>query len=79
MEISKSKNDKCVCCGCDTQIPKATPLSKRRYYVYGGGQLCADCYKKLYICQSESGGKLSFEEMKYLLEMCEKSNNGKCD
>jgi len=38
----------CVRCGKETPYDKSTPLSIRLYYVESSGQLCADCWKKVY-------------------------------
>ena len=42
--------ERCVLpdCGKILDIPKNTPISLRRYYIEGVGQLCEDCYKKIY-------------------------------
>lgn len=37
----------CVYCGRATGIPKALPIDLRKYYIYGCGQLCENCYKKI--------------------------------
>lgn len=38
----------CVCCGKKTQVLKSEPISRRKFYIEGGGQLCRDCYYELY-------------------------------
>ena len=44
MQTPNKETDKCACCGCDTGIPKDTPISNRKYYIQGSGQLCDKCY-----------------------------------
>lgn len=41
--------EKCVACGKATAYTKDTPISERSGYVEGGGQLCQDCYKDVYL------------------------------
>ncbi len=55
MERKKVKSNKrkgtyeeCVLCKCKTTIKKDWPIEKRYGYVEGVGQLCYNCYKKLY-------------------------------
>ncbi len=43
------KTDKCVLCGRDTGIETETPVSHRKNYIIGGGQLCENCYSDLYL------------------------------
>jgi len=38
----------CIRCGQPTSYDIYTPISSRRYYVYGSGQLCEDCWKRVY-------------------------------
>ena len=40
--------ERCVLCWRETDVPKDTPVSRRRYYLEGQGQLCAKCYYELY-------------------------------
>lgn len=40
--------ERCACCGRTTDIPENMPVSKRKFYIEGGGQLCRDCYYELY-------------------------------
>lgn len=40
--------ERCVLCWRETDIPKDTPVSRRKYYLEGQGQLCAKCYYELY-------------------------------
>lgn len=43
-----SEMERCVLCWRETDIPKDTPVSRRKYYLEGQGQLCAKCYYELY-------------------------------
>ena len=38
----------CICCGRETEYEVSTPVTVRRYYVEGSGQLCPLCYQELY-------------------------------
>lgn len=40
--------ERCVLCWRETDVPKDTPVNRRRYYLEGQGQLCAKCYYELY-------------------------------
>jgi len=40
--------DKCVNCGCETPYFINIHIDLRNYYVKGAGQLCKDCYDKIY-------------------------------
>jgi hypothetical protein len=42
------EKDKCVSCGKETRYSKDLHLDLRNYYIEGVGQLCYDCYTKLY-------------------------------
>lgn len=53
--------EKCVCCGRCTNIPKYMHVSKRSYYVEGIGQLCNECFKKIY-----HDSDISKNEMEYI-------------
>ena len=41
--------DKCNCCGVETPYDKETHIDNRIGYIEGAGQLCLDCYDKIYI------------------------------
>lgn len=38
----------CTVCGAPTGVPVDTPVSQRKCYVPGGGQLCEACCQALY-------------------------------
>ena len=38
----------CIRCGTPTSYSTSTPITLRRYYVKGSGQLCEHCYFTLY-------------------------------
>lgn len=40
--------DNCIVCGKETEYSKTTPIDLRYYYVEGAGQLCKECYEKIY-------------------------------
>lgn len=66
---TKTETDKCACCGCDTGIPKNTPLNTRKHYVQGCGQLCDKCYIELYVHKSEDETLVSLNEMNELIRL----------
>jgi hypothetical protein len=41
--------DKCVSCGSETPYDKTDHIDFRLGYVEGAGQLCLDCYEKIYM------------------------------
>ena len=47
-ETLKKEMDSCVSCGCETIYPKRMHIDYRFYYVEGAGQLCKECYEKIY-------------------------------
>jgi len=40
--------DNCVCCGKETEYDREAHIDFRMYYVEGAGQLCEECWKKIY-------------------------------
>ena len=40
--------DKCVRCGAVSQYSTSTPTSIRFFYVEGAGQLCKECWQRIY-------------------------------
>ena len=40
--------EKCAACGVTTNVPSGTPISERKCYVPGAGQLCRKCCIELY-------------------------------
>jgi hypothetical protein len=49
--------DKCVSCGCETPYDKMDHIDFRLGYVEGAGQLCLDCYEKIYMKPKKKGSK----------------------
>ena len=51
-EMKKAKEkvemDLCVSCGKETEYPKNAHIDYRFHYVEGAGQLCKECYDKIY-------------------------------
>lgn len=45
---TNKKYEDCVSCGKETTDKKSTHVDLRQYYVDGAGQLCADCYDRVY-------------------------------
>ena len=48
------ENERCILCKKLTDIKKDCDIDFREHYVYGVGQLCAKCYKELYIKNKKS-------------------------
>lgn len=49
MEVCKAKQyDVCVMCGDITEYQKNQPITSRRDFIEGVGQLCSDCFTKTY-------------------------------
>ena len=44
-----SEVEHCVVCGKLTEYRKDTPIDKRERYVEGAGQLCHECYRKIFL------------------------------
>ena len=44
----KSDKDKCNLCNDDSLYDKTEPINERIGYIEGSGQLCLDCYDKVY-------------------------------
>jgi uncharacterized protein YlaI len=40
--------DKCVLCGKETEYDKDTHIDERMWYIEGAGQLCEECWKRIY-------------------------------
>lgn len=45
----KDALERCVLCGKLTGVSRDTPIREREYYVEAAGQLCAECFSKIYI------------------------------
>ena len=46
--IFEEEMDKCVNCGKDTPYAKHIHINFREHYIEGAGQLCKECYDKIY-------------------------------
>lgn len=42
------EKETCVRCGKETEYDISTPIEVRRWYVEGAGQMCEDCWYKLW-------------------------------
>ena len=40
--------ERCVLCGRETDVPLDLPIARRDCCIECGGQLCRDCWQKLY-------------------------------
>ena len=40
--------ERCVRCGKETEYDVETPITVRRFFIEGAGQLCEECWRKLY-------------------------------
>lgn len=45
---SEKEMERCVLCGCLTDILRDCAISERQYYVEGAGQLCRECFSEVY-------------------------------
>ena len=43
-----NKRDKCVSCKTETEYDEFDHIDSRNFYVEGAGQLCVDCWNKIY-------------------------------
>ena len=67
------KIERCVCCGKTMSCSQSLNIHQREHYIEGCGQLCRDCYFKLYIRPDPSGlSKISNEGLKILLALSRK-------
>ena len=48
MSNKKIEYEKCVSCGCKTTTPKSLHIDYRNFYIEGSGQLCEECWNKIY-------------------------------
>jgi len=48
MQVKTNPTDKCVFCNVDTNISRNTHIDDRQYYIEGAGQLCKECYIKVF-------------------------------
>ena len=47
-QIPGAVYERCVLCGRETDVPLDLPIARRDCCIEGGGQLCRDCWQKLY-------------------------------
>ena len=48
MRVDFSNKELCIRCGKITEYEINTPTEARQYYVDGSGQLCPECWRKVY-------------------------------
>ena len=48
MDSDRNSFERCVLCGAVTDVLRQQPVSERKCYVPGAGQLCSDCCMELY-------------------------------
>lgn len=46
--VSDDGYDLCISCEKKTKYPTNTPIDKRYNYIEGAGQLCNECYHKIF-------------------------------
>jgi hypothetical protein len=46
--MKNNKKEKCILCHKKTIYTVGTHIDERLYYISGAGQLCKECYDKLY-------------------------------
>lgn len=47
ISLRADRMERCALCGIITTVPVGRPISQRRYYVEGVGQLCNSCGQEL--------------------------------
>lgn len=47
-EVINGKTENCVFCSKDTKVLRCTPVDLRFNYVDGSGQLCDECFVRIY-------------------------------
>jgi len=47
-EVMQNNLEICVCCGKDTNVLKSTHIDFRYNYAEGAGQLCDECFVRIY-------------------------------
>ncbi len=65
----KNKPEKCVVCGATTGYYAGDPVTKRKHYVTGCGQLCGKCYHRIEYEKTNQNIELTPTELEILLEM----------
>lgn len=45
MDSEENSFERCVLCGVVTDVPVQMPVSERKCYIPGAGQLCRDCWE----------------------------------
>ncbi len=50
--------EKCIRCGRETIYEFSTPVTLRRYYVEGSGQLCEECFYEMYPVPGTLGSEI---------------------
>lgn len=53
--------ENCIRCGVETEYNVSTPVTVRRWYVEGSGQLCEKCYFTLYPVPGSFNSKSYFQ------------------
>ena len=59
-------NELCIRCGKPTPYHPDTPITLRRYYVEGSGQLCEKCFYELYPVPGSLQSNLGVDICKYI-------------
>ena len=54
---NQNMNDICARCGKETEYDINTPLKVLRWYVEGAGQMCEDCWFKLWLTRAREEEK----------------------
>jgi hypothetical protein len=42
------ERERCIRCGVETEYDVSSPVTVRRWYIEGSGQLCEKCFYELY-------------------------------
>ena len=46
--LQNNTYERCVLCGKETDVPLSLPIDRRDCYVESSGQLCRDCWQRVY-------------------------------
>lgn len=46
--LTRGRQERCVLCGRLINVERDCPISMRKYYIAGAGQLCRSCYYDVY-------------------------------
>lgn len=48
IDLHQINYEKCVLCHKSLTVPTMQPVTSRKYYIEGAGQLCKECFQETY-------------------------------